>query len=143
MMWILLAAVSLILPPVPGATNPDVTQDNIQTTICKSGFTGTIRPSVSYTNKLKKEQMQKYNLPGKPSDYEEDHLISLEIGGSPTDPNNLWPETYAGEWGARKKDRIENKLHKMVCSNDISLRDAQIAISTNWIDAYKKYIGDN
>jgi hypothetical protein len=143
MMWILLAAVSLILPPVPGATNPDVTQDNIQTTICKSGFTGTIRPSVSYTNKLKKEQMQKYNLPGKPSDYEEDHLISLEIGGSPTDPNNLWPEAYAGEWGARKKDRIENKLHKMVCSNDISLRDAQIAISTNWIDAYKKYIGDN
>ena len=28
------------------------------------------------------------------SDYQEDHLISLELGGNPTDPRNLWPEPY-------------------------------------------------
>ncbi len=37
----------------PGAVNPNVTQDNIQNTICVSGYTTQIRPSTSYTNKLK------------------------------------------------------------------------------------------
>jgi hypothetical protein len=46
--------------------------------------------------------------------YEVDHLIALEIGGSNT-ANNLWPEPYAGSMGAKAKDRLENKLHKMVC----------------------------
>lgn len=128
------------MPTVPGATNPNITQDNIKTTVCVPGYTKKIRPPSSYTNKLKKQQMAALGLPGKPSDYEEDHLISLEIGGNPTDPNNLWPEPYAGEWGARKKDQLEDKLHRMVCTGQISLADAQHAIATNWIDAYNKYM---
>lgn len=128
------------LPPVPGEIYPAVTQETIQDTICVSGWTKTIRPSASYTNKLKAEQMEAQQLPGAPSDYEEDHLISLEIGGHPSDPNNLWPQEWAGEWGAHKKDTLENKLHRLICSGQLSLQEAQDAIRTNWIDAYRKFI---
>lgn len=128
------------LPPenVPGAINPQVTQSNIQKTICVSGWTKTIRPKVSYTNKLKLQQMRSLGLTGSPSDYEEDHLISLEIGGNPTDPKNLWPEPWDGPYGARKKDACENKLHKMVCNGQISLKAAQYYISHNWIQSCSK-----
>jgi hypothetical protein len=88
----------------PGAVNPDVTQDNIGETICVSGWTKTIRPPAGYTNKLKLRQMAAAGLGGAPSDYEEDHLISLEIGGNPTNPANLWPQLWNGTWGAHRKD---------------------------------------
>jgi hypothetical protein len=75
------------------------------------------------------------------SDYEEDHLISLEIGGSPTSPLNLWPEPYNTPDGARVKDQIENKLNALVCDGSITLATAQHAIATNWYAAYLTYIG--
>ena len=71
---------------------------------------------------------------------EVDHLISLELGGSNA-LSNLWPQPYAGEWNAHQKDKLEHKLHKLVCSGQITLEDAQREISINWIDAYKKYVG--
>src|SRR5476649_2698338 len=62
-----------------GVINPDVTQDNIDQTICHAGFTKTIRPPVSYTNRLKKKQILEYGFQDtNMRDYEEDHLISLE-----------------------------------------------------------------
>jgi hypothetical protein len=124
----------------PGAINPDVTQDNIDQTICVRGWTATIRPPASYTNRLKLEQMKAMNLPGSPRDYEEDHLISLEIGGNPTDPENLWPEPWDGTFGAHAKDRLENTLRKLVCSRRLTLNTAQAAIRTNWITAYQQYV---
>lgn len=142
-----LVAMAAALPDsgkTPGVTNPDVTQANIAQTICVSGFTKTIRPPSSYTTSLKIKQLQQgYAVAGdmKTSDYEEDHLISLELGGHPTDPRNLWPEPYAGSAGARVKDAIENKLHDLVCAGSLSLAAAQLAISVNWEDAYQKYIG--
>src|SRR5258708_1132677 len=85
--------VQAVLPDhncTPGAINSDVTQDNIDQTICHSGFTKTIRPPVSYTNRLKREQIQEYGfVDTSTKDYEEDHMISLELGGSPSDPKNL------------------------------------------------------
>jgi hypothetical protein len=124
----------------PGAINPDVTQATINQTICVSGWTKTIRPTVSYTNKLKKQQMVELGLTGNPSDYEEDHIISLELGGHPKDPKNLWPELWNGDWGAHKKDVIETRLKTMVCKGQITLAEAQHAIATDWIGAYQKYV---
>lgn len=117
----------------PGAIDPNVTQDNIFDTICKRGYTATIRPPVEYTNKLKREQIREYgyqdtNL----KDYEEDHLISLELGGSPSDPKNLWPEPGASP---NDKDKVENLCHEKVCSGQISLSEAQRQIATNWTTA--------
>ena len=139
-------AVSPILPNsalTPGALNPAVTQSNIQQTICKANYTSTIRPPASYTTALKKKQLAAgyaYNKDMNLADYEEDHLISLEIGGNPTDPKNLWPEPYVGTTGARIKDQVENKLHDLVCAGKMPLADAQKAISTNWWAAYQKFV---
>jgi hypothetical protein len=106
----------------PGALNPDVTQATIRQTICVRGWTKTVRPPVEYTNALKVKQMRNYGETGDPSDYQEDHLISLELGGAPTDSRNLWPEPYPR---ASTVDTIENDLNAKVCSGSMSLADAQ------------------
>jgi hypothetical protein len=106
----------------PGVLNPDVTQANIRSTVCRHGWTDTIRPPVSYTNALKAKQMRQYREPGSLSDYQEDHLISLELGGSPTDPRNLWPEPYPR---ASDMDQTENELNAEVCSGQLTLAQAQ------------------
>ena len=106
----------------PGVANPDVTQENIDETICKSGWTRTIRPPTDYTNALKVEQMEAYDRKGTVSDYQEDHLISLEVGGHPTDPRNLWPEPIDR---ALDVDGIENQLNEQICSRQITLREGQ------------------
>ena len=125
----------------PGAINADVTQENIDENICVSGWTKTVRPKVSYTNKLKKRQIVEYGYSDTDlSHYEEDHLISLQLGGSPVDPKNLWPQPYEGSCNARVKDVLETKLKRLVCDGSISLQEAQQAIASNWIEAYKQYI---
>src|ERR1700736_1644730 len=80
----------------PGSTNPDITQDNIRETICNPRWsTKSIRPPASYTNRLKVEQIREYGYSHFTlRDYDEDHFIPLELGGSPTDPKNLWPEPF-------------------------------------------------
>jgi hypothetical protein len=107
----------------PGVLNPDVAQANIDTTICKQGWTKTIRPPTSYTNDLKRKQIREYAVGGALDDYQEDHLISLELGGHPTDPRNLWPEPYPR---ASEVDSIENELNAKVCSGRLSLEQAQL-----------------
>jgi hypothetical protein len=106
----------------PGSLNPDVSQETIGRTICVRGWTATVRPPTEYTNMLKARQMPLYGESGSPSDYQEDHLISLELGGNPTDPKNLWPEPYPR---ASDVDRIENQLNDKVCSGELTLTEAQ------------------
>ena len=106
----------------PGVLNPDVTQANIRSTICMRGWTSTIRPPVSYTDDLKRKQMRQYGETGSMSAYQEDHLISLELGGNPSDPRNLWPEPYPR---ASQMDLIENQLNAQVCSGQLTLAQAQ------------------
>lgn len=106
----------------PGALNPQVTQATIGKTICGSGWTRTVRPPVSYTNDLKAKGLLQYHLRGPPSAFQEDHLISLELGGAPTDPRNLWPEPYPR---ASAVDQIENELNHRVCAGSLTLAQAQ------------------
>lgn len=114
----------------PGAINPNVTQANIHQTICVTGWTATLRPPVSYTNPLKLQQIKAYGYSDtNPSHYEEDHLISLELGGAPSDPKNLWPEPGASP---NDKDMVESRLRQWVCSGRISLDEAQRRIANNW-----------
>jgi len=142
-----ITAAGAILPNrarTPGAINPAVTPASISRTICVSGWTQTIRPSSTYTTSLKAQQLAAgyaYHGDTNRSDYAEDHLISLELGGSADSPRNLWPEPYSATGGARTKDKIENKLHTLVCAGTLSLADAQRAIAANWYTAYLTYIG--
>jgi hypothetical protein len=106
--------------------------------LCKHGYTASIR---HVTKKMKHQVRYWYNIPDSVPEgtFEIDHLVSLELGGS-NSIKNLWPQPYAGKWGARTKDVLENKLHKLVCNGKITLSQAQYEVMTNWIEAYKKYV---
>lgn len=106
----------------PGVVNLEVTRATIRQTICVQGWTRTVRPPTGYTNDLKVRQMREYRLGGSPSDYQEDHLISLELGGHPTDPRNLWPEPRPH---AEEVDKIENELNRQICSGEITLDEGR------------------
>lgn len=126
----------------PGAINPDITQDNIQDTICNPRWsTRSVRPPQSYTHDLKVQQIREYGLADTDlRDYEEDHLIPLEIGGAPSDPRNLWPEAYqtsVPDGGARFKDKVENYLHDEVCVGHLTLAQAQSEIAGDWYRVYQ------
>jgi hypothetical protein len=140
----------------PGAINTGLGASQL----CDPAFrTRSIRPPVSYTSKLKQLELdgggsikapsgatyvvEGENLPGTVADYELDHLISLELGGNPEDPKNLWMQPWekrgahfapSGE-GAESKDVVENRLHREVCAGTISLTDAQREIASDWTAA--------
>jgi hypothetical protein len=119
---------SIILPDpkiTPGALNPKVRQGTIKRTICKSGWTKTIRPPTSYTNALKIKQMVLYGETGSFSEYEEDHFIPLELGGAPKNPKNLWPEPHSQ---SKLSDPLENQLKRKVCKHVMTLKKARTTI---------------
>ena len=127
----------------PGTLNPAVSQATIGSTICVSGWTATVRPSSSFTTALKIKQIVQYGYSDtQTSAYEEDHLISLELGGAPADARNLWPEPYTvtladgRSTGARTKDGFETKLKNQVCAGSITLAQAQSEIGIHWVHAY-------
>jgi hypothetical protein len=103
-----------------------VIQANIDSTICVTGYTRRVRPTQAVTNRIKLERMRAYGLAGSPSLYELDHLIPLELGGAPDDVRNLWPEPWPA---ANVKDRLENRLHALVCTHRLSLLEAQQQVS--------------
>lgn len=112
----------------PGAVNPEVNQANIKDTICKSGWTKTIRPSTSVTGRMKIASAKSYGLdPADGSEY--DHLVSLQLGGAPDDPRNLWVEPGKIP---NAKDNVENKLNDAVCDGLIPLATAQRTIAASW-----------
>ena len=126
----------------PGATNPKVTQANLASTVCKSGYTASIRPPAGITDREKRASEAAYGFTGKASTTEYDHLISLELGGDPNSPMNLWPEpNKAGAVGVNNpKDRVEDKLRTLVCNAVhgkayLPLAKAQYLIATNWTTA--------
>jgi len=166
----------------PGAANPQVTQRNIGDTICNRHWsTKLIRPPAGYTSKLKRKQLREYGdrvhqtraqlinpSTGRVdttrclahSDnmacYEEDHLISLEDGGDPTDPRNLWPEPYNTQvggviMGAHQKDVVEAFIHDEICygipnskrnsyipaTTSVSLRRGQEILAGDWYACYE------
>jgi len=127
----------------PGAINPAVTQATIASTICVRGWTRTIRPPQQYTSALKRQQIRDFGyVDRRMSDYEEDHLVPLGLGGAPFDEHNLWPEprTTADGWSADLKDELEAVLARLVCSRRVPLAEAQQAIARDWIAAYNHFV---
>ena len=122
----------------PGAIDPRVTQSNIRNTICRRGYTSTVRPPFEYTNAMKHRLMQIYGVTGSIHDYELDHLIPLELGGCPNCEANLWPEPRNLFPGASEKDEVESYLHKQVCSGAMSLAAAQREIAADWYALYRR-----
>jgi hypothetical protein len=107
-------------------------------TICGYGYSPSVRPPDSYTEPLNLRQMRAYRLAGPTSDYEEDHLVPLDLGGTPRDPANLWPEPRHGAFNAEQKDRLETWVARMACSRRIGLSTLQRQIATNWVALYRR-----
>jgi hypothetical protein len=103
--------------------------------ICKSGYASSVRnvPD-SEKNAVYAEYGIKSHTAGQ---YEVDHLVSLELGGS-NDISNLWPEAASPKPGFHEKDKVENYLHDQVCSGAIDLKHAQIQIATNWLVVFNQ-----
>jgi hypothetical protein len=116
----------------PGAISPKVTPDTLDTTICKTGYTKSIRPPASITAAEKRANAAAYGYTGSLKDVEYDHLVPLELGGDPNDPRNLWIEPGASP---NPKDGVESRLHELVCEGRVPLAAAQDAIATDWTTA--------
>lgn len=121
-----------------GARNPAVRQSTIDTTICVKGYSATVRPSTTITRAEKIASMAAYGDSAPSSHYEYDHLVSLELGGAPNDPRNLWPEPGKIP---NPKDRVENRLHRDVCAGKITLIVAQREIAKDWVSTYHQLFG--
>ena len=118
------------------ALNPAVTQATINSTICVTGWTATIRPPESYTEPLKLQQISAEGLAGGPGNYEEDHRMPLELGGDPRDTTNLSPESHAMSY---TKDAAENAARREVCAG-AGLRTVQAAFVATWLGPYPAYV---
>lgn len=126
----------------PGALNPAVTQASIHATVCVKGWTATVRPPKAFTDALKRKQLRDWRYADRLlAHYEEDHLVSLVLGGHPTDARNLWPQLWAAKCGALEKDALELTLARRLCAGSVTLADAQHAIAQDWIAAYRKFVG--
>ncbi|MCU1454479.1 MAG: hypothetical protein JWN46_2625 [Acidimicrobiales bacterium] len=138
----------------PGVVNPAVTESNIRTTICRSGWSR--RQRAKYlpasgprgSQALKRKVAAYYDPPGVPATSEGDHVISIELGGDPAGGPNFAGANFFDEphdltgpdgqpAGSRVKDGFENALHRMVCAHQISLAEAQRQIATDWYGAFE------
>ena len=118
----------------PGSTNPVVTQDTIRETICKAGWTATVRPPVGVTDAIKAQSARAYGIPAGTVG-ELDHKIALELGGDPGnagDVANLWFEPGPIP---NPKDTVERVLNHATCAGLITLVTAQTVINHSWPSA--------
>jgi len=124
--------------------NPGLTPGAVATTdrsiVCRPGYARAVRPRGLIWRRLKEQAYERYGIGrGHRSTidvdgvrhpaYEVDHFVPLELGGDPTDIRNLWPEPIQS---AREKDKVENDLHDLVCTGQMTLRSAQAAILRDW-----------
>lgn len=115
----------------PGDILPDATTDQI----CQSGYARSVR---NVPTSEKDQVYAEYGIATHYSgEYEVDHLVSLELGGS-NDISNLWPEAASPTPGFHQKDQVENYLHDQVCSGAVALKTAQIEIATDWMSIYNQ-----
>ena len=115
----------------PGAILSTGTKD----AICKSGYAKSVR---NVPDSEKNQVYAEYGITSHaPGQYEVDHLVSLELGGS-NEIANLWPELASPKPGFHEKDKVENYLHAQVCSGAVSLQQAQQEIATNWLTVYNQ-----
>jgi hypothetical protein len=107
--------------------------------ICKPGYSKTVRAVPKY---LRDQAFGNYGIEShQRRDYQLDHLIPLAIGGS-NSVQNLWPQPHTAlPWGARAKDRLESRVHRLVCAGKLDLNTAQQEIAADWTEAYRRHVG--
>ena len=92
---------------------------------------------------VRKKVFEAYGIrPAQADQFEVDYLITPDLGGTES-IRNLWPQPYSVRWNAHVKDKLEQRLHELVCAHQLGLETAQRDIAVDWIGAYRKYVGEN
>ena len=139
--------------PDPKLTPGDWLKDVTVEQITQRGYANKLNGGARHVTTAEKRQVFiNYfgSVPACPGNYEIDHLISLELGGS-NDIKNLWPQSYlTTPWNSRVKDRLEDWMAARVRHSLASaghgaatalLAQYQREIASDWIAAYQKYLG--
>jgi hypothetical protein len=108
--------------------------------ICASTFRTSSVRNVPQSEKYAVERAYGMQPCSYGSTIEIDHIVSLELGGS-NDIANLFPEPGNGIASYHAKDRLENRLHEMVCAGQLSLRATQVRIAADWTALYRRVFG--
>ena len=131
----------------PGSSDPTVTQETVQQTICRHGYTKSVRHVTESEKRrviaayLAKHPEWPHCGPLGKDACEYDHRVSLELGGS-NEPDNLWPQPYCplprqtACYGAREKDVVETEFHRLICAGALSLAEARARILKDWVAEY-------
>src|SRR5438067_9554474 len=138
----LLLALPAIAGDLPIRPDPRLTPGAVLTTdtatVCQPGYSKSVRHT---SGKLKAQIYREYGIDRASGHFEIDHLIPLELGGADV-AGDLWPGSYdTTPWNAHVKDKLEDRLHALVCAGRLSIENAQREIATDWIAAYEKYLG--
>jgi hypothetical protein len=130
---------ALRFPLVPdSAKTPGAVLEVTAADICVSGYSKRVR---NVPIEVKRQAYANYGIrTHEPGEYEIDHLVSLELGGS-NSIRNLWPQSFRTHpWNAYVKDALENELHRRVCAGTIDLEQAQQIIAHDWVRGYRMYV---
>jgi len=154
--WVLAGHMAMAAPVVTspgGAVNPEVTQDNLDQTICAKGWAKQARPPSAWAASVKRRLMREQHPGDDPHQYELDHKVPIEIGGCPNCETNVWlepwrdPNHHHCEFDtladAACKDRLENYVHRQICSGKMTLAQGQALFLGDWTKAYQTYIQDS
>ncbi len=117
----------------PGETRP-ITVAEICGAPEAAAFAGNV------PEETRRRVFSEYGIDARPDKFEVDYLIAPDLGGAQS-IRNLWPQPYSARWNAHVKDRLEQRLHELVCEGKVDLPTAQHDIAVDWIGAYKKYVG--
>jgi hypothetical protein len=118
----------------PGETRPITLQE-----VCRNPDAEVVSRNIP--TEMRERVFAAYGIPAQRRDqFEVDYLITPDLGGTES-MRNLWPQPYSARWNARVKDRLEQRLHQLVCSGHLDLAKAQREIASDWIGAYRAYVG--
>lgn len=114
-----------------------VTQTTIVDTICVPGYVDRVLPSFEIQMRQKERLLKQRSIDASfAAEYALDHRMPVLLGGSPNSPANLDLRRWEGSAGQRRKERLAVYLKRCVCTGDITLKDAQTAMSGDWPNRY-------
>jgi hypothetical protein len=118
----------------PGETRPITIAE-----VCRSPQAEVITANIP--EDMRRKVFSAYGIRANWDDFEVDYLITPDLGGAPSF-RNMWPQPYSAKWSAHEKNKLEQRLHDLVCDGKVDLATAQRDIAADWIGAYKKYVGE-